>query len=144
MSGNLGQFQTEVNEWIIGVLGLTVDVIREATVELCMLIIDDTPVQYPPRDGTVARGDWVSDLGTMPADVSRNDNTGDAALAQVRSVVAHWNPVSGEPFIFANYKDYIERIEYLGWNGHAPYGMVGKHVIEWNDIVEEAVGSARR
>jgi hypothetical protein len=135
----MSDFATAVNQWCIKAMGLTEDVFRRAAYKLCLRIIMDTPVDGSVRrDDVVARGDWNSAVGHEPGDVERNDWTGVRALEGVRAVLAAWQPRTGEPFVFANYKDYIERIEYLGWDGHEPYGMVGRHVIEWDDIVKEA------
>jgi len=135
----MSDFAGHVRTWCIKAQRLTEEVLRASVIDLCAMIIVDTPVDRSDRaDLTIARGDWNSGIGTEPGDVNNGDDTGTAALAKLQEVVASWKPVEGQPFIFVNHKDYIARIEYEGWNGHAPYGMVGRHVVEWDQIVERA------
>ena len=135
----MSDFAMAVNQWCIKARGLPSAILRAAVIDLCVQIIMDTPVDRSMRaDNTVARGDWNSGIGSDPGDVNNGDDSGVSAIEKLQDIVAGWDPEKEEPFIFVNHKDYIERIEYLGWNGHAPYGMVGRHVVEWDQIVERA------
>jgi hypothetical protein len=133
----MSDFDISVAAWTSKITALSIEVLREAVVELCTRIVDSTPLDQRRPDEIVARGDWNCAIGTEPGDVLRNDPTGMRAIDGVKAVVAQWTPVKGEPFIFANYKPYIRRLEYEGWSGQAPSGMMGIHVIEWADIVRE-------
>lgn len=135
----MSDFAAAVNNWCLKVPHITDEAARKAVVRLCTRIINDTPIDERRPDEVVARGDWNSAVGTEPGDVERNDPSGFRALDGLEAVVAQWNPSQGEAFYFANYKDYIERIEYIGWGGTPPYGMMARHCIEWEDIVEEVL-----
>jgi hypothetical protein len=135
----MSDFADTVNTWCRKASGVSVAALKLAVLDLCIQIIMDTPVDWSDRrDMTVARGDWNSGIGSDPGDINNGDETGASAIAKLQDIVAEWKPETGVPFVFVNHKDYIERIEYLGWDGHAPYGMVGLNVIEWDNIVERA------
>ena len=139
----MSDFAGAVNSWCLKATGLTDEAARRAVISLCQKIIDRMPVDRSDRaDEIYSKGDWNAAIGSEPGDVNRGDDSGEQAMAVVREVVAQWQPATGQPFIFANYKPYILRIEYIGWQGKfkstGPYAPVGRTVIEWDQIVEEA------
>ena len=139
----MSDFATAVNSWCLKATNLTDKAARRAVINICQKIIDRMPVDKSVRaDDTYSVGDWNAAIGNEPGDVNRGDDTGEQAMAVVREVVAQWQPKLGQPFIFANYKPYILRIEYLGWEGKyhstGPYAPLGRSVVEWDQIVAEA------
>lgn len=134
----MSDFALSAYTWTLKVDNAIVQILKDAVLELCTRIIDDTPIDMRRPDEIVARGDWNSAVGEEPGDVERNDPTGIRALDGVKAVLSAWNPKEGDTFYFANYKPYILRLEYERWSNQSPSGMMGIHVITWDSIVKEA------
>jgi hypothetical protein len=130
-------FGIDISRWTAKDTAATETIMREAVYELCSRIIFDMPVDKRRPDDVVSKGDWNSGVGREPGDVSRNDPSGEQARGVLREMVNAWKPREGQSFYFANYKDYIMRIEYLGWGGTPPYAPLTKNVINWDDIVAQ-------
>jgi hypothetical protein len=150
MSGGVG-FAFEVESWSLKTSKAMDDVLRDSVIEFVQRVIDRTPIDTSTRhDEVVARGDWNFAIGTDPEDVSRNDPSGERAMAGLRAIVALWRPTQsfgsflkfwqakGDANLFiANFKPYIRRLEYEGHSDQAPNGMLGVTVQEWADIIQE-------
>lgn len=103
-----------------------VDKIRRASaLELFMLVIYATPV-----DTGRLRGNWQTTLNS-PASAALERAGSDVSLAEAMANLGALVDVVW----FTNNLPYAERIEYDGWSGQAPEGMVRRHVSQWQKIV---------
>lgn len=103
-----------------------VDRVRRASVlELFKLVIFATPV-----DTGRLRGNWQTTINS-PATEAVGRTGGDVSLAEAMANLGALVDVVW----FTNNLPYAERIEYDGWSGQAPEGMVRRHVSQWQKIV---------
>jgi len=128
------------------------EVCRNSAVRLSDGIVEGTPIDDPPGDDIVARGDWNANVDTEPSDVNNNDPSGGAAKSAIRGAAKKWKPSANETYYLANHKPYIVLLEYGGYpngpkvsNGHssqAPNGMVAIQQMKWQQIVAEEARKA--
>jgi hypothetical protein len=140
-------FAISISAWCAKAERNTTQVAQNAVIELGSRIVRRTPLQDPPENDIVARGDWNSAVGQEPGDAARNDASGAEALSVLIKTARSWKPHEGKSFFFGNYKPYIRLLEYGGYragprvvNGRsyqAPNGMLGISVVEWDNIVAE-------
>jgi hypothetical protein len=99
---------------------------------------------HPPPKGYVGgrfRGNWQMSIGSpMPGTLDVIDKDGQATLAAHSTVVAAAR--AGNVFYITNNLPYAKRIE-EGWSRQAPIGLVALTVVEWNNIVDNAVNGVR-
>ena len=95
----------------------------------------------PPPKGYVGghfRANWQLGIGTIPAgEVAGVDPTGEAT--QGRIIASIPDEAAGNVFYLVNNAPYSQRLE-EGWSRQAPQGMVGLTVVEFQQVVDEAVG----
>jgi hypothetical protein len=95
----------------------------------------------PPPKGYVGgrfRGSWNLGVDSFPAPVETIDPSG--ASTQGRIIASIPEQASGNVFYLINATPYGQRIE-DGWSRQAPQGLVGLTAIEFQGIVNEAVGA---
>jgi hypothetical protein len=98
--------------------------------------------QHPAPKGYIGgrfRGNWQLGVDTIPAgETGLIDRTG--AEAQGRIIATLPEKASGRVFYLMNNVPYARRIE-EGWSRQAPTGLVALTVIQFQRIVDEAVGA---
>jgi hypothetical protein len=94
----------------------------------------------PPPAGYVGghfRGNWQLGVGTIPAgEIAGADPTGERTLGRITAAVP--GEAAGKVYWIANNAKYARRLE-DGWSRQAPQGLVGLTVIEFQQIVRQAV-----
>jgi hypothetical protein len=105
---------------------------KRAAFGLFSAIVMETPV-----DKGVLRNNWQMNLN-YPADstLADGDVTGSAVLSRIKSQIEGVDPVSY--IYFTNNLSYAKRIEYDGWSGKAPEGMLRVNIARWPAIVKAA------
>jgi hypothetical protein len=107
-------------------------VYRTSSIELCSAIIVETPV----KQGTL-RGAWHADLNfpTVVNNAVSNSQTGTISKLKAELVNVNIRDV----VFFSNNMPYAPRIEYDGYSGKAPQGMVRINTSRWKEIVSRNV-----
>jgi len=124
-------------------------VIRASILELSGWVIKDTPVgnpklwkSKPPKGyvGGTARGNWIPSAGTSASrfDEGRKAKRGVSSL-QRKELTEAISKAMGDSFYLTNSTPYIMRLEYQGWSGQAPDGMVRKNVIRMQQAIKRAI-----
>ena len=94
----------------------------------------------PPPKGYVGghfRANWQLGVGTIPAgEIVGVDPTGEATQGKIIAEIPA--QPAGHVYFLANNAPYARRLE-EGWSHQAPQGMVGLTVVEFEQIVREAV-----
>lgn len=124
----MATFSGDISRWNIKSME-TLDKVRRASIlELFQLIIYSTPVET----GRL-RGNWQTGVNSgKRGEIDRIDKAGDATLAEV---LANMGGMMDTVY-FTNNLPYAERIEYDGWSYKERAGMVRKHLVQWQRIVE--------
>lgn len=122
------------------------NVTKKVLFDISVRIVERTPVgdaslwKSKPPPGYVggrARGSWQYSIDEpSDKDIKTIDPTGAQTLG---SILASINPVPGRHYITSNLV-YMPRLE-DGWSGQAPRGMVSLVAVEFQDIVDVAVGT---
>lgn len=102
---------------------------------------DATYWASPPPKGYVGgrfRGSWNLGVNVQPANVETIDPSGSAA--QGRIIASIPEEAAGKVYYLINATPYGRRIE-DGWSRQAPQGLVGLTAIEFQQIVNDAVGA---
>lgn len=104
--------------------------VRATTIELFSGTILSTPVgdpsrwKNPPPAGYVGgrlRGNWQVSIGAPKSgEIDRIDSSGSATVAAMQAGIGG----AGSVTYLTNNLPYAERIEFSGWSGQAPEGMV--------------------
>jgi hypothetical protein len=135
-------FEKTVKAWIVSTIEAANNIARDAAFEVADRVIERTPIdESSDADEMVARGDWNAAIDATPPDPNQGDKSGEIARAYIRELTRRWVPLEGKPFVLANHRHYMDRIEYIGWKFTGPYAPMGRTVVEWDDIVQ---GSARK
>lgn len=105
---------------------------KRAAFGLFSAIVMETPV-----DKGVLRNNWQMNLN-FPADSTLTDGdiSGGAVLSRLQAQIENVDPVSH--IYFTNNLSYAARIEYDGWSGKAPEGMLRVNIARWQQIVSAA------
>lgn len=124
----MATFSGDIRRWNIKSMD-TIDKIRRASIlEMFQLIIYSTPVE----SGRL-RGNWQTNVNSSKTgELDRLDTSGSMALAEV---MANMGGLMDTVY-FTNNLPYAERIEYDGWSYKERAGMVRKHLVQWQRIVE--------
>ena len=109
--------------------------------------VEKTPVGDPRRwsvpapagyVGGRARGAWqYAQGGPVTVEPGTIDGSGQVSINRIAAGVAG---ASGAVHFITNSVPYIRRLEYDGWSGQAPEGMVRITIEEYRQIVAGAVG----
>lgn len=133
-------FDTTIKVWVVASLAAVNLIARDAAIEVANRVIERTPIdESPDADEIVAKGDWNAAIGSIPSDPNQGDRSGEIATAYIEAVAHQWDAMKGQPFVIANHRHYMDRIEYIGWKYTGPYAPMGKTVVEWDDIVQKMV-----
>lgn len=107
------------------------DVKRAAAYELFAAVVMETPV----REG-ILRGSWHPSINVPQIEAAGSispDKSGNYTLEQIRQAVRGLE--LEEAIYLVNNQPYAARIEYDGWSGKAPQGMVRVNAARWVEIV---------
>lgn len=111
---------------------------RGITLKLFSAVILDTPV----LDGQL-RGSWYSKENTPRIDSTpRVDPSGSVAITELNSMVG--KAKLGGKMTMANSMPYAYRVEYEGWSGKSPQGMVRINVARIQGILAQTVKEVRK
>lgn len=109
-------------------------VVRKISIDLFSKTVLRTPV-----DTGRARANWNCSIGAPSFTVSqKTDKSGTATQAGIRGTLGNWK--DGDIYLM-NSLPYIRRLEYDGWSGQAPQGMVRVTVTEFQTFVDAAARS---
>lgn len=109
-------------------------VVRKIGIDLFSRTVERTPV-----DTGRARANWNVSIGTANLATSEaTDKGGEATKARIRNTLHDWK--QGDIYLM-NSLPYIRRLEYDGWSGQAPQGMVRITVAEFQTFVDAATRS---
>lgn len=96
-------------------------------------------ISPPPRGyvGGHFRANWQLGVDTIPSnEIPGVDPSGEATLGRIVAAVP--DDAAGKVYYLANNVPYARRLE-EGWSRQAPQGLVGITVVEFQQIVREAV-----
>lgn len=102
---------------------------------------DATYWKNPAPKGYVGgrfRGSWNLGVDTFPPNAETIDPSGSATQGRIIASIPEKS--AGKVYYLINQVPYAQRIE-EGWSRQAPQGVVGLTVIEFRQIVDEAVES---
>lgn len=121
------------------------ELVGNIVIRLATEIDDRSPVgdaiywKSPPPKGYVGgrfRGNWQLGIGSIPAGVlERIDTSGSVALPAIIAEIPE--DASGRIYYLANNVPYARRLE-DGYSRQAPQGIVGRTVIQFRQIVNDA------
>lgn len=146
----MGTFALDIAKWVEKTKMDMDKAVRLALMEIDKRVVQRSPVgdakywTHPAPKGYVGgrfRGAWQMSIGSPTSGaVDVIDKDGTATLAAHASVVAAAK--AGEVFYLMNNLPYAQRIE-QGWSRQAPHGIVALTVVEWRNIVDNAVNGVR-
>lgn len=156
----MATFSAQINAWIEKTKGDADKIVRYALMTLDSRLVQRSPVgdasywKHPAPPGYTGgrfRGAWqmsewapqISGAGLDRVSSGGNgiiDKDGSATLAAHASVVSAAK--AGRVYYLYNPLPYAKRIE-EGWSRQAPVGLVALTVVEWNNIVENAVNGVK-
>ncbi|KAF1706288.1 HK97 gp10 family phage protein [Pseudoxanthomonas sacheonensis] len=123
-------------------------VVRKIGIDLFSRTVERTPVGNPENwaspapagyVGGRARANWNCSIGAASFKVTdETDKSGNATQAKIRNTLHDWK--QGDIYLM-NSLPYIRRLEYDGWSGQAPQGMVRITVTEFQTFVDAAARS---
>jgi hypothetical protein len=139
-------FGAQIQAWIDKTKGNADKVVRYALLTLDTRLVNRSPVGdasywiHPaPKSyaGGRFRGNWQVSIGS-PANsiLDVTDKDGSSTLAAGAAVIAVAK--AGDIHYLINNLPYAQRIE-KGWSRQAPIGLVAITVVEWNNIVNDAI-----
>jgi hypothetical protein len=146
----MGTFAAQIRAWTEKTKDDADKVVRYALLTIDGKLVNRSPVgdakfwKHPAPAGYTGgrfRGNWQVSIGspaTSALDVT--DKGGTATLAAAASIIS--GAKAGEVQYIMNNLPYAKRIE-EGWSGQAPLGVVALTVVEWNNIVEDAVNGVK-
>jgi hypothetical protein len=146
----MAMFSAQINAWIEKTKGDADKVVRYAlgTVDgrlVTRSIVGDGKYwKRPPPAGYAGgrfKGNWQMSIDSPATGVKDLiDRDGSATIAAHASVLS--TAKAGHVYYIVNNLPYAKRIE-EGWSRQAPYGIVALTVVEWNNIVENAVNGVK-
>lgn len=106
-------------------------IVRKVGIDMFSRTVERTPV-----DTGRARANWNVSIGSASFRVSEEtDKGGESTKARIRNALHDWK--QGDIYLM-NSLPYIRRLEYDGWSGQAPQGMVRITVAEFQTFVDVA------
>jgi len=146
----MGSFALQIRAWVDKTKDDTDKVVRYALASIDQRLVQRSPVgdgsywKHPPPPGYVGgrfRGNWQMSIGAPAVGVlDVTDKDGSATIAAHAGVLAAAR--AGELQYLVNNLPYAKPIE-EGWSRQAPIGLVAITVVEWNNIVENAVNGVK-
>jgi hypothetical protein len=156
----MATFSAQINAWIEKTKGDADKIVRYALMTLDGRLVFRSPVgdakfwQRPAPKGYVGgqfRGAWQVSQWTPQESGLGLDRTASSSGAKIdpdgkATIAAHAGVIgaakAGSVYYLYNPLPYAERIE-KGWSRQAPVGLVALTVVEWNNIVENAVNGVK-
>ena len=142
-----GSFSLDLRRFVQRAGANAAAVERKVVLDVGTRIVEKTPVGDPSRwsmpapagyVGGRARGAWqYAQGGPVAVEPGTIDGSGQASINRIAAGVAG---ASGADHYITNSVPYIRRLEYDGWSGQAPEGMVRITIEEYQQIVARAVG----
>lgn len=123
------------------------EVVGDVVVQLAAAVDRRSPVgdatywTSPPPKGYVGgrfRGSWNLGVDVRPAAEERVDPTGAKAQGEILARIPA--DAAGKVYYLVNQVPYAQRIE-TGWSRQAPQGVVGLTVVEFPQMVAQAVAA---
>lgn len=130
-------FSTDLEEFKQRVLEQYKQVYRMSVFDLFSSIIVETPV-----DKGVLRNNWFAEIGSPNFSKVLDETTTEAEVISRMQTKVNGIQISDTTF-FTNNMPYAERIEFDGWSGKAPQGMVRVNVARWDAIVDSYVRASQ-
>lgn len=145
----MGTFSLDLKKFSEKVQKRADDVVGLVVLKIAHKLDERSPVgdatywkSKPPKGyvGGRFRGNWQLGVGTIPAgETGRIDPRGAATLGAIVAEIP--TKAAGKIYYLANNVPYAQRIE-DGWSRQAPQGLVGRTVLEFPSIVDQAAGEA--
>lgn len=125
-AGDIARFNTKVqNEFV--------EVKKRAAFGLFSAIVMDTPV-----DKGVLRNNWQMQFNSSADNtLTEGDMSGSGVLSRLKVNLEGADPINS--IYFTNNLSYARPIEYDGWSGKAPEGMLRVNLARWSQIVKLSV-----
>lgn len=109
-----------------------VKVKQAAALGLFSAVVMETPVLKG-----VLRNNWFAEMNTIPNSLTEEaDISGNGVIARLRGNLEQVNLLNSVYFV--NNLPYARPIEFDGYSGKAPEGMLRVNVARWQEIVSEA------
>lgn len=140
MAGNSSgrQFALDLSKWVAKAKGNMDGVVAKVMLDLGTRIILRSPV----RTGRF-RANWQYGLSNRPTGtIIEVDKNGTATVRKLIGSVGV-KDAAGKIHWLTNNLPYAQRLEY-GWSKQAPSGMVGVSIVEYQQIVINAVKAVKR
>ena len=118
----------------------TMQIARVAAGNLCDNVIDKTPVLTRNLQSGWRGTTEAGDVTELPIQRVANIVPAETTKAKIREAIAKWDGF--KPFLLHNPVIYGVPIEYEGWSGKAPRGMVRVTAAQWPLFVQDAVRQA--
>jgi hypothetical protein len=131
-------FSSDLNRFRQTVIERHIKIKRKAAFDLFSAIIMETPV-----DKGVLRNNWFVEMGAhgSRATTTEKDKTG--VGTRVRTSEKLRQTSIEKDIVFTNNLPYAARIEFDGWSGKAPDGMVRVNTMRWPSIVRVVARAVR-
>lgn len=126
-------------------------VVRGTIIDMSTRIIQRTPVgnadewKGPAPEGYLggqAKGNWFAGIGEPTDEVNMGAVSPSGSVSVSRVTQAAPGAV-GKVYYLVNSLPYISRLEYDGWSGQAPNGMVRVTVAEYDEAIAKQLRDLR-
>ncbi len=125
-------------------------VTRKVVLDIARSLVERTPVGNPdlwakPAPpgyvGGMARGSWAHSIGTLDTTpIETVDATGEASINRIAASIPQ--KAAGLVHYIQNSLPYMQELE-RGHSSQAPYGIVSRTEIEFQDKVQKAMGDLK-
>lgn len=144
----MGTFTADLSKWADKVKGRADEVVGDVVVQVAQALDRRSPVgdatywQSPPPKGYIGgrfRGNWQLGVDVRPAgETGRIDPSGSETQGEIIARIPQ--EAAGKVYYLLNNVDYAQPIE-EGHSQQAPQGVVGLTVIEFPQMVDQAVAA---
>lgn len=136
-----------------GTSGAAGQVVQKVMIDVGSSVTVKTPVGDPTTwapgtpvpagyVGGRARGSWQYQKGApLEEETGRIDKTGAGSIGRLTAGVMTGNPATEH--YYTSTVPYMRKLEYEGWSGQAPDGMVRLSIAEFQRFVDKACGEIR-
>jgi hypothetical protein len=125
---------SELDRWAEKTKQTADQVVRSTLLQITEMVIMRTPV-----DTGRARGNWLPSLGSPASGEGSPDPGGTQTIQSALPVI---RDATGDIYYLTNNLPYIRRLEYEGWSGQAPAGMLRVSVQEFERALRQAVAES--
>lgn len=143
----MSAFAQAVKTWADKTGETAEDIVVVTITDLSRRVMQRTPVgdpttwnSKPPKGytGGQAKGNWFASIGAPSDQIDMNIRARNASKPLNRDASIR-GAAYGKVYYMVNNLPYIRRLEYEGWSGQAPQGMVRVVMVEFNQIVKKAI-----